>query len=544
MQLAASALGTTGAIGVGTVITAGAITGAAASVAGQAVMIAGGAQNGLDWKGVAVGAIAGGIAAGVGGVPGGSTGAAQGTSSASQFGLAVARGAGTMAASEAVGSVLGVQSFSWRDVAASAVASGVSYGVGMRTQGWSTTAQRITNGLATGAASAAVHGNLSKSWQGIAQDVAGNTIGNTIADHLESLTPITTGRIDISDDIRLTPDDTRIVVDTGNPSVGAAMGVVQGPQAGSSATQRGFAGSVTGSPVLSAANPADAVTLEAIEVRPDRYSEADNAMWNAGLDASTQFRADQADLVAVSARREALAAHESVQNAQIQRMLQSDAKEFVLLQASLAAGGGFGALAAVSPMAALALNSVGTAHGVNSIADGYYSGSKLQFGVGVVETGLSMFGLGAVTKALGSTETLTAAAWNPEWVSATPLTRPLAEPDVVPNTTADSFLTNPQNIANAPRLSQQLTSESATSSFNTDGTLTQQAINDSRLIIGPEDLSNPAIPAGYGKYSTQTFQSTYGNFQTHFYMNAGTGDVYYGLDYKSVFNIMSGVRNP
>ncbi|MGF6493821.1 hypothetical protein ABIE56_002005 [Luteibacter sp. 621] len=156
-------------------------------------------------------------------------------------------------------------------------------------------------------------------------------------------------------------------------------------------------------------------------------------MWNAGLDASTQFRADQADLVAVSARREALAAHESVQNAQIQRVLQSDATQFVLLQASLAAGGGFAALAAVSPMAALALNSVGTAHGVNSIADGYYSGSKLQFGLGVVEAGLSLFGLGAVTKALGRTETLTAAAWNPEWVNGPQLTRPVAEPEVVPN---------------------------------------------------------------------------------------------------------------
>jgi hypothetical protein len=156
-------------------------------------------------------------------------------------------------------------------------------------------------------------------------------------------------------------------------------------------------------------------------------------MWNAGLDASTQFRADQADLVAVSARREALAAHESVQNAQIQRVLQSDATQFVLLQASLAAGGGFAALAAVSPMAALALNSVGTAHGVNSIADGYYSGSKLQFGLGVVEAGLSLFGLGAVTKALGRTETLTAAAWNPEWVNGPQLTRPVAEPEVVPS---------------------------------------------------------------------------------------------------------------
>jgi hypothetical protein len=112
--------------------------------------------------------------------------------------------------------------------------------------------------------------------------------------------------------------------------------------------------------------------------------------------------------------------------------------------------------------------------------------------------------------------------------------------DVPPLSTGDP-LANPQNIANGPRLSQQLTLESAGSSFNADGTLTQDAINNSQLIYGPEDLSNPAIPDGYGKYTTQTFQSPYGNFQTHFYMNAETGDVYYGLDYKSVFNNMSGV---
>lgn len=105
---------------------------------------------------------------------------------------------------------------------------------------------------------------------------------------------------------------------------------------------------------------------------------------------------------------------------------------------------------------------------------------------------------------------------------------------------ADGFLGNPQSIANASRLYRQLTLQSAKSSFGVDGGLTQEAIDNSRLIIPPEELSNPAIPDGYGKYSTRTFQSPYGDFQTHFYMNAETGDVYYGLDYKSVFNSMSG----
>ncbi|RFA24180.1 hypothetical protein CAI21_22540 [Alkalilimnicola ehrlichii] len=107
----------------------------------------------------------------------------------------------------------------------------------------------------------------------------------------------------------------------------------------------------------------------------------------------------------------------------------------------------------------------------------------------------------------------------------------------VPNSTA-----NPQNIANAPRLQDQLRLESANSPFTASGQLAPHAVNDARLIIRPEELSNPAIPRGYGKYSTQTFQSPSGDFQVHFYKNPSTGDVLYELDYKAVLNKMSGVQ--
>ncbi len=54
-------------------------------------------------------------------------------------------------------------------------------------------------------------------------------------------------------------------------------------------------------------------------------------------------------------------------------------------------------------------------------------------------------------------------------------------------------------------------------------------------------MGNPAIPEGFGKYMTSTYQSPAGNFQVHFYMNPTTGQVYYGLDYKAIFNNVSGV---
>jgi hypothetical protein len=42
--------------------------------------------------------------------------------------------------------------------------------------------------------------------------------------------------------------------------------------------------------------------------------------------------------------------------------------------------------------------------------------------------------------------------------------------------------------------------------------------------------------SGWGKYSTRDVPSPSGDFQTHFYRNSTTGDIYYGRDYKAVFN--------
>ncbi len=92
------------------------------------------------------------------------------------------------------------------------------------------------------------------------------------------------------------------------------------------------------------------------------------------------------------------------------------------------------------------------------------------------------------------------------------------------------------NAATKAPLKRQLTLEEANSAFRSDGKLKGRTIAGSKQIIAPEKIANKAVPTEYGKSTTQTFQSPYGDFQVHFYRNPATGDVYYDLDYKTVFN--------
>ncbi|GAB2195100.1 hypothetical protein MAH2_29960 [Sessilibacter sp. MAH2] len=103
-----------------------------------------------------------------------------------------------------------------------------------------------------------------------------------------------------------------------------------------------------------------------------------------------------------------------------------------------------------------------------------------------------------------------------------------------------SGLREADNIANGPKLAKQLTNESARSPFNASGGLTEGTIKNSTKIIDSSQIKNSAIPKGYSKYTTETFQSPSGNFQTHFYKNDKTGEVFYGQDYKAIFNSKSG----
>ena len=86
------------------------------------------------------------------------------------------------------------------------------------------------------------------------------------------------------------------------------------------------------------------------------------------------------------------------------------------------------------------------------------------------------------------------------------------------------------------QLSGQLARESAESSFTATGELSADAIAGSRQIMAPGALGNPAIPNGFAKFATDTYQSPSGPFQTHFYANPQMNEIFYGLDYKSIFN--------
>jgi hypothetical protein len=94
-------------------------------------------------------------------------------------------------------------------------------------------------------------------------------------------------------------------------------------------------------------------------------------------------------------------------------------------------------------------------------------------------------------------------------------------------------------------LANQLRRESAESIFNESGWLTPQAIADSREVINGSDIGNPQVRelmtsdgsnlSDWGKYSTRTHQSPYGDFQVHYYYNPVTERVL-NYDYKVVMN--------
>jgi RHS repeat-associated protein len=96
------------------------------------------------------------------------------------------------------------------------------------------------------------------------------------------------------------------------------------------------------------------------------------------------------------------------------------------------------------------------------------------------------------------------------------------------------------------RLAQKLRAESAQSVFDANNEITQEALGESRLIMRAIDLKNKAARAhltadgsnleDWGKYTTRTHQSTYGDYQVHFYYNPATARIAYGYDYKVVMN--------
>jgi YD repeat-containing protein len=169
-------------------IGAAAIGGAVGSIAGQSVLIAGGEQSGFNWKGVAMGAIGAAVTAGIGQLSPGGIPLSARINTAVGGGVpgSAAQAAVRSAVTDALGSVTGAQAFSWKDVAASAVSAGASYGSGLLTKNWDPTVRQAVSVASSGVASATVRGNLSQSWNAIAQDVVASTIGNSIVEQISS----------------------------------------------------------------------------------------------------------------------------------------------------------------------------------------------------------------------------------------------------------------------------------------------------------------------------------------------------------------------
>jgi len=98
-----------------------------------------------------------------------------------------------------------------------------------------------------------------------------------------------------------------------------------------------------------------------------------------------------------------------------------------------------------------------------------------------------------------------------------------------------------EGLPTLTNLNRQLAAEEATAMGTESGELTEEAIQGSREIIPSSELGNPDIPEGFSKFTTETFRTPLGPAQIHFYMHPTTGQVFYGLDYKSVFLNQAGI---
>lgn len=192
----ASALAGTAAGGVGAAIGAAAVGGAVGAAASQGVAIALGMQENFDWKGVAIGAIGAGVTAGLGAA---GTAAAAGRQG---FAASVGKFMNTfgkaeswtrIAANAAVSSTLtqglavatGVQSsFSWRNVAISAVAAPIAAKVASFTPAsLGDFGQNFVAGVAGSYVRKAFGGKIDTA--SILADAFGNAIGNSLVETVQ-----------------------------------------------------------------------------------------------------------------------------------------------------------------------------------------------------------------------------------------------------------------------------------------------------------------------------------------------------------------------
>ncbi len=201
---------TGGALGAATGFAAAAIGGAVGSIASQGVLIAAGMQDSFSWKGVALGAVGAAVGAGIGAAAS-TPGSALSSLSGTGLGATVGRAVLGNVLTQGIGVATGLQKkFDWRGVAASAVASGVGWGVGeligraqygerwsstdpkvqaglaadVKTDWGNTLVRAVGSGIAAGAASSLVRSGR-VNWGNVVQDAVGSAVGNLITEQLK-----------------------------------------------------------------------------------------------------------------------------------------------------------------------------------------------------------------------------------------------------------------------------------------------------------------------------------------------------------------------
>lgn len=166
--------GMIGAVGLGGAVAIGAGAAAVGSIMSQALGVATGMQEKLNWKGVGLSALSGGITAGLGSSFGGDWAAAAG------------RGALASAMTQGIGVATRLQSkFDFAGVAAAGVSAGVGHVVGGPLGG--SLPGRIASGTVAGIANAATRSaingsNFGDNFRVAMPDIIGNAIGNLLAD--------------------------------------------------------------------------------------------------------------------------------------------------------------------------------------------------------------------------------------------------------------------------------------------------------------------------------------------------------------------------
>jgi hypothetical protein len=201
----------------------GAVAAAAGSIASQGVLIATGNQEHFSWKQVGLAALGGAVTSFLPTTE--LMGSIAGHLGLDTVGKAVLNAGVGNLVTQGIGVATGLQDhFSWKGVAASAIAGGVGAKVGMalgNVEGLNPIVAKALTGLAAGVTSAAVRGgSVSRQMAGIVQDVVGSTIGNMIAENLAAPPP-TTGsfarldgdsyrRLPATVEPQIVPDSTRI----------------------------------------------------------------------------------------------------------------------------------------------------------------------------------------------------------------------------------------------------------------------------------------------------------------------------------------------